>query len=214
MELKEGKMSSKSIAAWLGVSYGTYKNNISKYLEKLSDFCEFEPVYGGVIITQVYIPVYDKTLRIKCDKMFIEEIRRCAAEQSGLASIAGMARKFVANGSFDSFSTAKRQLTQSSRKLFGKIEGFQGEGIAGLREYLWAVKLNDYNKYRLLTPEEEKRFDEIIEMLYTSQAQRVKKAALLEEAYRKDETMSKEEYFEQKERLDLVDTDITKLTNK
>ena len=30
MELKIGKMSSKELAQWLGISYSTYKNNIDK----------------------------------------------------------------------------------------------------------------------------------------------------------------------------------------
>jgi len=56
LELKLGKMTSREVAQWMGVSYNTYKNHISKYLELLSPFCEFDVVYGGIIIKEIYIP--------------------------------------------------------------------------------------------------------------------------------------------------------------
>lgn len=36
MELKIGKMTSREIAKWLGISYNTYRNDIDKYLEKVT----------------------------------------------------------------------------------------------------------------------------------------------------------------------------------
>lgn len=203
MQLKLGKMTSKELAQWFNVTSKTYQNNNSKYLDKLSDFCQFEKVYGGVIVQEIYVSKYDKLWRKKADQFYLEEISRCVEEQDGLATLAGIARKMVNEGKFESESTAKRQLTKSGDRLFGQIKDLHGKGIAGVRERLWAIKVDDYNKYRLMTAEEEERFDKIIESLYCTNAERVKRAALLEETYRADKDMTKEEYFEQKERLGL-----------
>lgn len=203
MDLKLGKMTSPEVAEWLGIKYGTYRKKKEQYLSRLTEFCNYELVYGGIIVKEIYIPVYDKTLRTKCDKLYLDEINRCIQEQDGLSTISGMARKMVREGKFDSVSTARRQLAQSGNRLFGKIVELTGKGIAGTRERIWAIKENDYNRYRLMNQEEEKRFNEIIELYYTSDVDRVKKAALLEETYKNSEDMTKEEYFEQKERLGL-----------
>ena len=67
---------------------------------------------------------------------------------------------------------------------------------------MWAIKLSDYNHYRLLTPEEENRFNEILSAYYSTEVERVKQAALLETALR-EKTINSDEYFERKDRLGL-----------
>jgi hypothetical protein len=74
VELKEGKWSSRSLAEWFGVSYNTYKNDISKYLEQLEFYCDFEKIYGGVTITEVYVSVYNKNLNMTDRALYVEEI--------------------------------------------------------------------------------------------------------------------------------------------
>lgn len=203
MELIVGFMSSKDLAQWFGIAYGTYRKYKERYLEKLHSFCDYEAVYGGVNIKEIYIGIYDKTLQSRSDQIYMSEIQRCIKEQDGLSTLAGMARKAVFQGQFDSISTARRQLSQSGNRLFGKFSGLESAGIAGVRERIWAIKIDDMNHYRLLTPEEEQRFNDIISTCYSTQPERVKQAALLEENYKNNETMSKEEYFELKERLGL-----------
>ena len=95
MKLKLGKMKSQEVAAWLGISYNTYRNNIDKNLSKLEPFCEFEKVYGGIIVKEIIIEEYDKHLQFNDDKLYIAEIKRCIEEQDGLSTVSGMARKFV-----------------------------------------------------------------------------------------------------------------------
>lgn len=203
MKLKLGKMKSQEVAAWLGISYNTYRNNIDKNLSKLEPFCEFEKVYGGIIVKEIIIEEYDKNLQFNDDKLYLTEIKRCIKEQDGLSTVSGMARKFVQAKQYNSERTARRRATRSRNILFGNDKNICSTGIAGSREYVWAIKLDDYNHYRLMTEEEEERFNKIIEICYSSNPEKIKRAALLEEAYRKSETMSKEEYFEERERLGL-----------
>ena len=70
--LKLGKMTSQEIAKWIGIKYSTYSNNIEKYLIQLDNFCDFEKIYGGVIIKEIYQSVYEKNIEEKYDKMYLE----------------------------------------------------------------------------------------------------------------------------------------------
>ena len=60
MELKLGKMTTKEIAEWFGVSYGSFRTLKNKKLEELKNYARFEEVYGGVDIKAIYRGVYNK----------------------------------------------------------------------------------------------------------------------------------------------------------
>lgn len=47
--LKKGKMTSKNLAAWFGISYKYYMNHRKEKLEELKSFCDYDEVYGGYI---------------------------------------------------------------------------------------------------------------------------------------------------------------------
>ena len=96
-------------------------------------------------------------------------------------------------------------MTKAGNKLFGKVNSTtkRGEGSMGSREYQWVIKVHDLNGYRLLTPEEEELFNTIIKNYYSSNPDKIKRAAMLEEEYKKSKTMTKEEYFLQKDSMGL-----------
>ena len=202
MELRLGKMSSREVAAWLGVSYLSYKNNIAKHTKKLLPYCEFKVVFGGIEISEIYEPVYDKGSVRKDKELILREITLCLSEQEGLASISGMARKFTKLGHYTSIRTARRHLTLAANELFGKTDGLISHGEAGNREYIWGIKVDDYNHYRMLTENEEEIFNNLISSIYASEPEQIKKAALLEEALRRKE-IDVDEYFNQKDTLGL-----------
>ena len=62
MELRLGKMSTKDLAEWFGMSYGRFRNVKKQKLEELKNFCFFEEVYGGIEVTAIINPVYTKEL--------------------------------------------------------------------------------------------------------------------------------------------------------
>ena len=196
MELRLGKMTSKEIAQWLGISYTTYKNNIDKYLDKIIMYADFDKIYGGINVKEIFIKEYDKKLNVNNDLMFIKEIMQC---NEGLASITGMARKFEKDFDIKECSI-RRQLTASRDRLFGKSQGLTpSKGVMGMREYVWAIKVSDMNEYRSFTAEENELFDALIRKVYGNvEPERAKGAAMLEKMF-KDSDMSKEEYFYLKE---------------
>ena len=164
MELKIGKMSSKELAQWLGISYSTYKNNIDKQLEKLTMYADFEKIYGGVNIKEIYIKEYDKNLNYKNDILFLKEIQTC---NDSIATITGMTRKYEDYFEDIGQRSVRRQLTESRDRLFGKSNGLEpSKGVMGMREYIWAIKVSEMNEYRYLTKEENELFDALIKKVY------------------------------------------------
>lgn len=195
MKLKLGKMSTKEIAKWLGVSYDTFRKNKKKFLSKLDLYAIYEPVYGGAIIKEIFIEEYDKNLDKEIDVQFLKEV---TTAKDNLSTMSGMARKFCRND-VKKINNTRNQLTKTRNKLFGT--GEKGNyGITGCREYVWAVKLSDYNVYRLLTDKELEVFNALIEKVYgVDNIEKIKANAILDQMYRESEDMTKEEYFELKE---------------
>ena len=193
MKLKLGKMTSKEIAEWLGISYNSYKNHVDKHLQKLNTFASYTKVYGGVIIDEIYISEYDKTLDERIDKIFIEEVMTA---KDNLTTIAGLARKYA-----DAEQMSEKQLSRvfakSRNKLFGAIvkDNLKASGLIGSREVVWAIKVNNYNSYRFLTPEEDNIFDLLISKVYGNlNPKTIKGAALLEKVFENSD-MTKEQYL-------------------
>lgn len=179
----------------MGLSYNTYRNNIDHYLEKLENHAEFEKVYGGVIITKIYYPIYNKKLAYENDLLFLKEITEC---NDGLSTLAGMARKYQDKFNKDiSLKTIIRYFTQSRNKLFGEIQDkkqLKSQGIAGSREYIWAIKLSNYNEYRFMTEEEEKLFNDITKEVYSKiEPKQIQQLHLAKEVYNEG-GISKQQY--------------------
>lgn len=119
MELHLGKMTTRDLATWFGVSFGHFKNTSIKFYNKLSDFCDYEKVHGGVIIKEIYFSTYDKKMRERNEDIAKKEVARCHKYQNGLGTICGMSRRFVQEGYFSSERTANRRLTETLIPLFG-----------------------------------------------------------------------------------------------
>lgn len=60
MNLHLGKMKTREIAEWFGISYGGFRNKKEEKLKELSFYCCYEVIYGGIIITDIYISTYLK----------------------------------------------------------------------------------------------------------------------------------------------------------
>lgn len=189
----------------MNISYNTYRNHSAKYLDILKYYCDFERVYGGVNITEVYISTYDKKLNLKDQQLYLDEIKRCVKEQDGLATLSGMSRRFIQEHKVESCKekALSRRMSKAGESLFGKTKDLCSKGPEGSREYVWAIKVNDYDEYRSMTEEEEKLFNDIIASYYMTEPEKVKKRALLDEKYRHSEDMSKEDYFTEVEKLGL-----------
>lgn len=199
-ELRLGKMTSKEIAEWMGISYNSYKNYITKRLEYLTNFAVFEKVYGGVDIKEIIIPYYIKNISIE-DKYYVDAIKET---KNGLATIAGIVRKLKRDKpEFKDISeeTLYRRMAKAGDRTFGKTVDSTSKGTHGTRHYIWAIKVDDYNYYRHMTQEEETVYKEIRNKYCKDKAEIIEKEALLKDAYKKKE-ISAQEYADKSLEMD------------
>lgn len=202
MKLKLGKMTSKQLAQWMGISYSYFRQTKQKNLEKIESYCDFEPVYGGIFVKEIYDYEYDKCAP-EDKKVFLLEIN---AANDGLSSVLGMSRKlqkenaYYAKLSNDSVQRRMRKMNP----LFGVYPEGQKEtqGKLGSRKWVYAIRLDQYNHYRVLTLEEQKIFRQIVKSVYGTDTEKVMEMMLLEEAFKQTD-MSKEQYLIKKERFEL-----------
>lgn len=201
--LRCGKMSTKEIAQWMDVNYSTFRNNKKQKLDDLRRFCDFEQVYGGVNILQIYNPIYQKALS-NDEKVFLKEIQNTG---NGLSSVAGMSRKLIRyNSDYRTLTenSVEKRMGKVNKNLFGEYEknSKQAFGRMGSRKYVYAIKISDFNKYRCLTDEETDIFKHILKSICGKQIDKIMESMLLDEAF-KNSDMTKEEYLLKRERFDL-----------
>lgn len=144
-------MTTDEIANWFGISKKSFTNRASRYLEKLSDFCRYERIWGGVEVLEIYMSEYVKGYSALDDTYFNKEIDRCIKEQNGLASIVGIANKAkleVEEYAPLADNSLRYRMSKAATRNYGD------NGVMGTRDREWAIKLDDYNHYRALSKEE------------------------------------------------------------
>lgn len=201
--LKLGAMKNIELAEWFGITPKTFSNYKNTYLQKLEPFAKFTKIRGGVVIEEIYIPEYVKNLDNDV-QIYLNEVKEA---EDHITSLSGMGQKLSMTEEFNSvkLSTIISRMTRAGKKAFGITADSTSRGIYGRREYAWVIKLYDRpNHYRYMTVEETARLDNIISIFYSQEPEKVRKAALLEETFRASDDMTKEEYFEQKERLNVT----------
>lgn len=155
MELKLGKMTSKEIASWFGLSYAYFRNHKEKKLEELKLFAEFDEVYGGVNIKEIYEPIYQKQLG-KTKQMVVSKIDQVWSED-GLDSCTRVGYEICELLNKEGVSrkpdTIVAYTRQGRNELYGKP--FIGNGKLGRCVYIWCKRDPATGEYSLLTPQEE-----------------------------------------------------------
>lgn len=204
--LKIGKMTSQEIANWMGVSYkGTYANNPKKYLAQLDNFCDYEKVYGGIVIKEIYQDTYDKNIEEKYDRMYLESL----IKHNNLITVSGTAEEQ---------EVSRYQMTKSRNRLFGDKPAninLANKGLLGQRTTIWAIKLEGINSYRMLTKEEDELFDALINKIYGNiKGEQVKALKLLEkECAKQNMTIAQFQEIRKEKGLDFFSEVIQKFKN-
>lgn len=204
--LKLGKMTTQELAEWMGIKYPTFRKNTEKRYEILAQYCTYKKVYGGVEILDIMEPEYKGDLTKNDVKNYLEEIKSI---DNKLSSVAGMQRKFrKEKEEYRDLKPAavEYRLRKAGEIAFGKnntIDASFPAGAYGSRQFVWAIKVSDYNEYRYMTEEEIKELDDIITAFCNKNPDKIKAAALLDETYKEDEEMTKQDYFKKKEELGL-----------
>lgn len=158
MQLKLGKMSTNEIVKWLNTSYSTYRKRIEEYLEELKFYCDYERIYGGVIISKIYMSEYNKKFQKKLHYDILKHILTCPnliTTQNEIAAYTGY---------------SKYAVSKALKYCFGNYES---NGLCGSRKRLWAVKTRSLTsgrvyEYRPLTEEEKILMHDIVTKYYNN----------------------------------------------
>ena len=161
---EDREYSLKELADWFGINKTTIIKNRDKYLEYLDAFAEWEPIgKTRVKIKNVFIERFDKDVVSNYNKIKVK-LDDCW-NASGLDTCSRVAKEM--ERSLDlAPSTIYKYVAKSRTELYGKP--FFSVGEKGSCVYLWCKKQGEGAEavYTMLTPEEEKIKQSIIQKYY------------------------------------------------
>lgn len=93
-----------------------------------------------------------------------------------------MARK-LSDGDETKFNNIRYRMSNASVRTFGKIEkgdrnSKEHPGSYGWKEYVWAIKEDDYNEYRYMTTEEKELYNKLLDDFMLSKKEKMETAIL------------------------------------
>lgn len=199
-ELYLGIVPLSELADWFNIKPKSLTNSKVKKLKELEDFCAFEDLgRRGVKITEIYLPVYTKLMKdVEVYKQMVEK------QPEHLTSISAMTKELKKTKEYNDLSekAIEYRMAKAGTVGFGITKEENSRGVYGSREYIWAIKLEGPVYYRYFSEEEKQLFDELTVGLYSSNPDKIQKAALLDESLKKGE-MTTEEWSEKKDALGL-----------
>lgn len=181
MVLTQGdKITLKEVALLFGRAYSTVKDNSKRYLDKLSELCNYHIEKRKIVIDEVFYPTYDQYRgdKLRVLKYFID---RFSTDDEmyphELNSYSGMARElqdiYPKIYGVLSEQTVIKRIKPVAEYYFGQtllchsLPSFDDKGEIGYKEYVWAIKNYDCeNSYRYLTEDEDKLFLELSSKYY------------------------------------------------
>lgn len=183
MILKKGDvLTTKQLAEWFGLNYNYFcrKKISSQKYEELEYFCDFEKIFGGIKILEVYIDTYiknysDITIKNYLKEVYYSKSKRKEEPNKTLGTLSGITRK--QEGWDDTRKdgvnqSAARKNRKARNTLFGntpfcyKVEG--EKGLIGLRTRVWAIKEDWKNNYRYLNETEQAVFETLTKEYYNN----------------------------------------------
>lgn len=201
MEIKQGDvLTLKDLAIFFNKAYSTIRNNKDKWLQLLNSFCNYHiDKRKRIVIDEVIFSTYEKyqidAYRIlsylydrlsnaeKQEQLDIDErdeINYRMNSFSGMASILkeiyskdyGLLSdrsiitkvKIVADKYFGTTINPKKEYT------FKELIEIT-EGIYGIKNYVWAIKLEGKNEYRALSEDERKLFNKCLKNYFFPQSE-------------------------------------------
>ena len=173
MKLKIGKMSTKELAEWFGISYGTFRNKKQEKLKELQEYAKYEEIYGGVNIQEIYIDEYEKNLTDirKIYRKGFEEVMN----KNGIDTIGDINEKIYYKykqnlPTLTSAESGRHYATEV--RNYGYNIPFKGMGKWGTCFYLWCKVDEEKREFIELTEEENKIKKELMTKHFGSDEER------------------------------------------
>lgn len=159
-ELRLGRVTTKELADWFGISYGSFRVCKNQKLEDLKMYCKYHEVYGGIIIDEIYDD--NNIIYIRDSQKNYDIVKSSFDEEwspTGLDTCSNVAIKIYdkhQNELTITDTTAYNYVIKARDELYGKP--FTSLGTLGSCIYIWCRKevVNDTIVYTQFTDEEDK----------------------------------------------------------
>lgn len=200
-QLQLGKISSRELADWFGYAYGTYRGKKGQLLERLKQYCDYEEIYGGVIVKEIYFLEYEGDLLSEDVQEYLNQVKKYP-----LNSISNIAEEISKLPRYEKLSDSQRErrMSKAGKVGFGETKEEDSRGVYGTRKYQWSIKLDkpaeNGKPYRDLTVEEQQIFNEYTTAVFGENPEVIQNLKLLDDKF-KHTDMTKEEYFNHAARL-------------
>lgn len=200
MEIKQGDiLTLKDLAAFFNKSYGTIRNNKDKWLQLFNSFCDYHLEGKKIVIDEVIFSTYEKyqidAYRIlsylydrlsdaeKQEQLDIEERDEVNYRMNSFSGMASILKEIYSK---DYGLLSDRSIITKVKRIADKYFGTTinpkkeytfkelieiTEGIYGVKNYVWAIKLEGKNEYRALSADEIKLFNKCLKNYFFPQSE-------------------------------------------
>lgn len=201
MEIKQGDvLTLKDLAVFFDKSYGTIRNNKNKWLQLFNSFCNYHiDKRKRIVIDEVIFSTYEKyqidAYRIlsylydrlsdaeKQEQLDIEERDEINYRMNSFSGMASILKEIYSK---DYGLLSDRSIITKVKRIADKYFGTTinpkkeytfkelieiTEGIYGVKNYVWAIKLDGKNEYRALSADEIKLFNKCLKNYFFPQSE-------------------------------------------
>lgn len=201
MEIKQGDvLTLKDLAVFFDKAYSTIRNNKNKWLQLLNSFCNYHiDKRKRIVIDEVIFSTYEKyqidAYRIlsylynrlsdaeKQEQLDIEERDEVNYRMNSFSGMASILKEIYSK---DYGLLSDRSIIAKVKRVADKYFGTTinpkkeytfkelieiTEGIYGVKNYVWAIKLEGKNEYRALSADEIKLFNKCLKNYFFPQSE-------------------------------------------
>lgn len=200
MEIKRGdKLTLKDLAVFFNISYSTIKHTKEKRLQLFNSFCDYHLDGKKIVIDEVIFSTYEKyqidAYRIlsylydrlsnaeKQEQLNIDERDEINYRMNSFSGMASILKEIYSK---DYGLLSDRSIITKVKRVADKYFGTTinpkkeytfkelieiTEGIYGIKNYVWAIKLEGKNEYRALSEDERKLFNKCLKNYFFPQSE-------------------------------------------
>ena len=200
MEIRKGdKLTLKDLAVFFNISYSTIKHTKEKRLQLFNSFCDYHLEGKKIVIDEVIFSTYEKyqidAYRIlsylydrlsdaeKQEQLDIEERDEINYRMNSFSGMASILKEIYSK---DYGLLSDRSIITKVKRIADKYFGTTinpkkeytfkelieiTEGIYGVKNYVWAIKLEGKNEYRALSADEIKLFNKCLKNYFFPQSE-------------------------------------------
>lgn len=193
IELQLGKMKTKDLAAWFGISPNYLSKVKKEKLEELKTYCDYEIITSATIkINKIYIPIYIKK-KSKAYEYYRENVPK-AWRIGAVDTCSRVAAQIFKKENNIAYRTGINYTRFVRDEVWGKPDLNNPQCYFVLAKMYYGDKNKANCFYKLFTPEDDKIYKEIYDKYFDTD-KKIKQEAIIKDMVDNQE-MTKEEAYD------------------